>query len=186
MAKITFNSYTFPIPYPIVVVVAGWEKPNPSTYIYFGEFNQDPIIIGIGIRERRYTYKLMKETGEFTVNFVNRKILRDADLAGMVSGRNVDKTRLCKFTYVPSQKIRTPIIEEAPVNLEVKIYDEIKFTDHNLILGKVENVLVSSEYVKEGKVDFKSIDYVVTDYNSISYYSLGPFIARWGFSREEK
>jgi len=84
MKKKIFESYTLPIPYPIVVVVAGWKKPNPSTYIYFGEFNQEPMIIGIGIRERRYTYKLMKETGEFTVNFVNRKILRDADMAGIV------------------------------------------------------------------------------------------------------
>lgn len=184
MKKKIFESYTLPIPYPIVVVVAGWEKPNPSTYIYFGEFNQEPMIIGIGIRERRYTYKLMKETGEFTVNFVNRKILKDADMAGIVSGRNVDKSTLCNFTYVPSQKIKTPVIEESPVNLEVKIYDEIKFTDHNLVLGKVENVLISSEFIKDGRVDFEAMDFVVTDYNSIAYYSVGDFIEKWGFSKK--
>ena len=182
MSKKVFSGYALPIPYPIVVVVAGQEKPNPSTYIYFGEFNQEPMIIGIGIRERRYTYELMKKTGEFTVNFVNRKTLRDADMAGIVSGRNVDKSTLCNFTYVPSMKIKTPVILESPVNLEVKIYDEIKFTDHNLVLGKVENVLISSEFIREGHIDFEAMDLVVTDYNNITYYSVGEAIARWGFS----
>jgi len=184
VSKVKFSGYNLPVPYTIVVVVAGIEKPNPSTYIYFGEFNQEPMIIGLGIRERRYTYSLMKETGEFTVNFVNRAILKDADLAGTISGHNVDKSQLCNFTYVPSQVIKTPIIKESPVNLEVTIYDEIKFTDHNLILGKVENVLISSEFVKDGRVDFKAMDFVVTDYSNISYYSLGEFINRWGFSRK--
>ncbi len=183
MEKEAFKSYTLPVPLPVVIVVAGWDRPNPSTYIFFGEFNQEPLIIGIGIREKRYTYKLIKETGEFTVNFVNKRILKDADLAGMVSGRNVDKCELCEFTFVPGQKIKTPIIKEAPVNLEVKVYDEIKFTDHNLILGKVENVLVSKEFIKNGRVDFKAMELIVADYNSVSYFTVGDFVGRWGFSR---
>jgi len=96
----------------------------------------------------------------------------------------VDKSTLCNFTYISSQKIKTPVIEESPVNLEVNIYDEIKFTDHNLVLGKVENVLISSEFIKDGRVDFEAMDFVLTDYNSISYYSVGDFIEKWGFSKK--
>lgn len=162
-----------PVPFPLVVVVSGQEKPNPSTYIFFGQFNEHPPVIGIGIKEKRYTYKLIKESGEFTVNFVNRELLSSADEAGFLSGWKTDKSKL--FKWRRSSIVKPPHIEEAPLSMEVKLLEEIEFTDHVLILGQVVKMWAKEEVSER--------DFILSVYRNAEYYEVGDLIERWGFHR---
>ncbi|GEM_PF-2138710 len=161
----------YPAPYPLVVVVSG-RKPNPSTYIFFGQFNEHPPVVGIGIKEKRHTYRMIKETGDFSVNFVDPPMLRRADAAGLLSGRRHDKSDL--FRWEPSSTINSPRIADAPLSLEVVYLEEVKFTDHILILGEVRKA-----WAREGATPE---DFVVSSYSSMGYFSVGKKLERWGFS----
>ncbi len=161
----------FPVPYPLVVVVSG-DPPNPSAYIFYGQFNEHPPIIAIGIKEKRHTYRMIKETGDFTVNFVSREILRAADASGMLSGRRHDKSHF--FRWESSLTIKSPRIADSPFCLEVIYLREIPFTDHILLLGEVKKA-----WAKEG---VKPEDFILASYKPMEYFSLGKRLKDWGFS----
>lgn len=164
-----------PVPYPLVVVVSGGDKPNPSPYIFYGQFNEHPVVIGIGIKEKRFTYKLIKETGDFTVNFVSREMLKMVDRAGFVSGWRQEKSGL--FSWRRSSVIKSHFIDGAPLAMEVKFLREIPFTDHILLLGEVVKIWVREE------VDGRA--FVLSSYSEAGYYRVGDLLERWGFSRRE-
>ncbi len=168
-----WKSPQLPVPYPLVIAVSGGNNPNPSTYIFYGQFNENPIIIGIGIKAKRLTYKLIKETGDFTVNFVGKEILKGADLAGIVSGWKEDKSSI--FKWLPSRKVSSPIINGSPLSLEVRYLKEIPFTDHILLLGEVQEVVLREDVGEE--------DFVLSSYSKATYYKVGEILGKWGFSR---
>ncbi len=171
---IEWNRSQYPVPYPLVVVVSG-SKPNPSTYIFFGQFNEHPPVIGIGIKEKRHTYKIIRETGDFSVNFVDTSLLKAADAAGMVSGRRHDKSSF--FRWEPSSSIISPRIASSPLSLEAVYIEEVRFTDHILVLGEVKKA-----WVREG---IRPQDFILSSYSTMEYLSPGASIEKWGFSRGE-
>ncbi len=169
-------------PTPVVVVVAGREKPNPSTYIYFSQVNDRPPMVFVGIKKKRFTYQLIKEYKEFTVNVVNEEILKGADISGTYTGNQVDKSNLCGFEYERGEKVDTFYIKNAPVVYEVKLMDEVELYDHNLLLGEVVLVKVSNKLINGDRFNFESANFIISSYNTLSYYSSGEELLPWGFS----
>ncbi len=169
-------------PTPVVVVVAGREKPNPSTYIYFSQVNDRPPMVFVGIKKKRFTYRLIKEYKEFTINVVNEEILKGADISGTYTGNQVDKSRLCGFEYERGEKVKTFYIKNAPVVYEVKLRDEVELSDHNLLLGEVVLVKVKEELVDKDGFKFESAKFIIGSYNTLSYYRAGEELLPWGFS----
>ncbi len=186
MNKEEVKTVKLPHPTPVVIVVAGDNPPNPSTYIYFGQLNDHPPIIGIGIKEKRFTYKLIRKYNDWTVNIVDLKILKEADRAGMVSGNKGDKNSLLNLDYTPSSKVKSYGVENAAIIYEIKYMGEMKFPDHNLVYGEVVNIRVDKKYLKGDKIDFESIPFIVSSYNSMDYYKIGEKIKHWGFSLKEE
>ncbi len=67
-----------------------------------------PIFIVL-VRPSRYTYKLIEETGEFTVNIVPPQLKEVVQYCGTVSGRDHNKFKEKQLTAIPSTKVKTPI-----------------------------------------------------------------------------
>jgi flavin reductase (DIM6/NTAB) family NADH-FMN oxidoreductase RutF len=139
----------FPTPAGLVVSIDAHGKPN---IISLGEiFNlsiREPVWVGIAIRNTRYSWELIKEQKEFTVNLPPAKLLNAVRGIGIYSGRDVDKFAKYNLTAQPSKLVRPPIITECPVNLECKLVGFHNVGDHDLFIGEV--VL---EHVDEDKVD---------------------------------
>jgi flavin reductase (DIM6/NTAB) family NADH-FMN oxidoreductase RutF len=180
MDKIEIKTVKLPHPTPLVIAVAGNNPPNPSTYIYFGQLNDSPPIIGIGIKKKRYTYKLIKEFGDWTINIVDKNILKEADKAGTVSGNKHDKSKI--FDFTPSKKIKSFGIEKAIIIYEVQYLKELEFPDHNLVYGEVVNIMIDKNYTNENKIKFEKIPFILSSYYSMDYYGMGKFKNHWGFS----
>lgn len=103
-----------------------------------------PIFI-IFIREHRYTRILLDTNPEFSLNVpmenFDRKIL---GIAGIKSGRNVDKISLLGLHLEEPDKISVPSVREAPLTLECKIiYRQLQ--DKNAI----PDAFVSSFYPQD-------------------------------------
>lgn len=82
----------------------------------------DPPMLMIGIVPERYSYGLIKEIQDFSVNIPTVEIMEAVKYCGRVSGRDVeDKFRGSGLTPVKPSKISSLLIKECPVNLECKL-----------------------------------------------------------------
>ena len=66
MSKVVWKPGTFIYPIPAVMVSCGnMEKSNIITVAWTGILNTNPARVYVSIRPERYSYNLIKETGEF-------------------------------------------------------------------------------------------------------------------------
>jgi flavin reductase (DIM6/NTAB) family NADH-FMN oxidoreductase RutF len=129
----------YPTPAGLVVSIDAKGKPNIIT---LGEiFNlsiRNPVWVGIAIHKARYSWSLIKEQGEFTVNMPTAAMVNKVQGCGSCSGRDgTDKFAKFNLTAQPSKYVKPPIIVECPVNLECKVVGFHTMGDHDLFIGEV-------------------------------------------------
>jgi flavin reductase (DIM6/NTAB) family NADH-FMN oxidoreductase RutF len=112
-------------------------NPNIISIALATPVSLDPPIIAICIKPARYSYELLKETGEFVVNIPSTSLAKHITFCGTVSGENADKFRETGLTAAPAKKVRTPIIKECIGHLECQVIQEIPVGDHSMFLGRV-------------------------------------------------
>jgi len=173
----------FPCPVVLVTCVDHTGKPNIITLAWAGVACSDPPMLGLGIRPHRYSYGLIEESGEFVVNIPTKKILKETDFCGMVSGKDVDKFSETGLTPEPAEKVKPPLIKECPVNIECVMKKKIPLGVHHLFLGEVVLVHVDQDILNEkGRIDFTKVSPFV--YNHDEYWSLYQKIGIHGFSKQ--
>jgi len=75
----------------------------------------------------------------------------------MVSGAEVDKVAVCKFTIFYGVLKNAPLIEQCPVNLACKVEHILELGTHHLIMGRVEETHVSENCLTDGKPDLRKL-----------------------------
>jgi len=174
----------YPCPVVLVACAAQDGKRNIITLAWVGVACSEPPIIGIAVRPSRFSYGLIQKSGEFTVNIPTVKMLSEVDFCGTFSGLDVDKFSRTKLTPAPAKRVRAPIIEECPVNLECVLKDVEKLGSHDLFLGEVVATHVDGDLLNEkGEIDYTRTKPFV--YVQGQYWSLQKPIARGGFSKEK-
>ena len=108
----------YPVPAVMVSCQREGEKPNIITVAWAGTVCSDPAMLSISVRRERHSYGIIKETGNFVVNLVNRDLVFATDYCGVKSGRDVDKFQEMHLTPQPSVHVGAPGIAESPLNLE--------------------------------------------------------------------
>lgn len=174
-------------PLPAIMVSCGrkGEKPNIITLAWTGTVCSDPVMVSISVRKERYSYDIIRETGEFVINLTTEKLAYATDYCGVRSGRDHDKFREMKLTASPASKLSCPIIAESPVNIECKVREVIPLGSHDMFLADVVAVDVSEEYMDEnGKFDLNGTDLMV--YSHGEYFKLGRKIGQFGYSVKKK
>jgi flavin reductase (DIM6/NTAB) family NADH-FMN oxidoreductase RutF len=182
--KITKKPATALFPCPVVLVTCGdsREVPNIITLAWVGVICSTPPIIGLGIRPERHSYELIEQLGEFVVNIPTTEIVRIVDFCGVVSGRSCEKFGETGLTAVKADRVKTPLIEECPINIECKVRQIIPLGSHHLFLGEVIQYHVEETILDDqNNIDFTKIAPFV--YNRGEYWSLGQKIGKHGFSK---
>src|SRR3989338_3312063 len=158
MAKLLIPPNEALYPVPIVLVSCtdeGNKKANILTIAWCGVVCSKPPLISISIRPSRHSHKLIKETGDFVINIPTKNQMKNADLCGTRSGKDVDKFELCSFTAIPSSKISSPAIKECPVNIECALRNMLKLGSHDMFIGEVMAVHIDDSIADgNGKIDF--------------------------------
>ena len=111
----------YPVPAVMISCQRTGEKPNIITVAWAGTVCSTPAMVSISVRPERYSYAIIKETGEFVVNLVTKELVRAADYCGVKSGREVDKFGEMRLTPFALSSVKAPGIEESPVNLACKV-----------------------------------------------------------------
>lgn len=171
----------YPVPAVMVSCQRLGEKPNIITVAWAGTVCSSPAMVSISVRKERYSYDILKETGEFVINLVTRDLVRAADYCGVRSGRNVDKYKEMHLTELPSRTVGAPGITESPVNIECRVTEVTPLGSHDLFLAEVTNVTVEDRYLDEnGKFNLNKAGLIA--YSHGEYFELGKKAGSFGYS----
>ena len=111
----------YPVPAVMVSCQRPGERPNIITVAWTGTICSDPAMVSISVRKERYSYDIIRETGEFVINLTTNDLTFATDYCGVKSGKDVDKFKEMNLTPSKSKTISAPGISESPVSLECKV-----------------------------------------------------------------
>ena len=187
MAKKILNPSASLLPCPIGLITTQGNdgKPNIITLAWMGMIASDPPMVSISVRGTRFSYKLLKENGDFVINIPDSKDLEKIDFCGTVSGRNTDKFKEANFTFEQANKVKAPVILECPVNIECRTREVLSYLTHNAFIAEILSIQVNEEVVEKegGKWNIEKINPLVYCPSSQEYWALGKKIGNYGFSK---
>lgn len=187
MSKISWKPGNMVYPVPSVLVSCRDKEGNDNllTIAWTGTVNTNPPMAYISVRPERYSYSMIRETGEFVINLTTKDLVYATDYCGVKSGARADKWAETGLTKVQAGKVNVPMIKESPVNIECKVKEVIPLGSHHMFLAEVVNVNVSEKYMNEqGTFDLSKAKPIV--YSHGWYYDLGEKLGRFGYSVARK
>lgn len=148
--------------------------------------NSEPPVVYIGVRPvGRYSYGLIKDSGEFVINIPSASQAEVVDFCGTVSGRDVDKFKETGLTPAPASNVSAPLIAECPVNLECRVRQIIGLGSHDAFIADVLSVHFNDDVLDEkGRPVLEKIapyGYCIGEYRLITG-KLGTY----GYSKKSK
>lgn len=171
----------YPLPVVMVSVAGKNGEKNILTIAWTGTICSDPPMVSISVRPERHSYQMIKETGEFVINLVNKKLVYATDYCGVKSGRDLDKFKEMNLTAVQGDVVNAPLILESPVNIECKVTQVIPLGSHDMFLANVVAVHADEEYMDEkSKFHLDKAEPVV--YSHGSYFQMGEQLGTFGYS----
>jgi len=124
--------------FPVALVTCGKaENTNIITIGMCHIFSFSPLLLGIGVAPKRYSYKLLKEHPEFVVNLPHKELAKAVMKCGSTTGKNTEKFSYAGLTKIESKKVSTPSIKECPVRFECIKRMEFETGDHVWFIGEV-------------------------------------------------
>lgn len=175
-------------PLPAVLVTCG-DAPdnfNVMTVAWTGTVCSTPAMCYISVRPERYSYDIIKRTGEFVINLTTRSMARATDWCGVRSGRDTDKFAEMKLATVPSAEVKAPALEASPVSIECRVKQIVPLGSHDMFIAEVVNVAVDDRYIdaESGKLMLDKADLLA--YSHGEYFALGESLGFFGWSVRKK
>ncbi len=175
----------YPLPAVMVSCQRPEEKPNIITVAWTGTICSSPAMVSISVRPERYSYDIIRDTGEFVINLTTEKLVRATDFCGVRSGRDVDKFAQMHLTAGKSEYVTAPLIEESPVNIECRVTQVLELGSHHMFVAEVLGVDVDEAYLDEkGKFQLNKAGLMV--YSHGEYFGLGKKLGKFGYSVRKK
>ena len=180
------GNMVYPLPAVMVSTADKNGEDNIITVAWTGTICTNPAMLYISVRPERYSYHMIKESGEFVVNLTTEALAKATDWCGVRSGRDVDKWKEMGLTRGKSETLQySPCIKESPVNIECKVDQILELGSHHMFTAKVQAVQVDDRYMQEnGKFDLASSRLLT--YSHGEYYSLGKKLGTFGYSVKKK
>lgn len=171
-------------PLPAVMVSTADRKGNDNiiTVAWTGTVCTDPAMVYISVRPERYSYHMIRESGEFVINLTTEELARAADWCGVKSGRDVDKWKEMELERGAAKELSfAPVIAQSPVNIECRVTEVRELGSHHMFLAEVLAVQVDERYMrKDGKFELNHTGLIA--YSHGTYFSLGNEMGTFGWS----
>ena len=173
-----------PVP-AVLVTCADGETCDVLTVGWTGIVCTHPPMTYISLRPERYSYEIIKRTGEFVINLPPSTMVKEVDLCGMRSGRDLDKFAACSFTCQPANCVGAPVLKEAPLALECRVKEILPLGSHHMFLAEILSVDADEALINtEGRLCMEKAGLLA--YAHGAYYTLGKRIGLFGFSTKKK
>ena len=151
------------------------------TVAWAGTVCTNPPMVSISIRPERYSYHMIRETGEFVINLTTEELAFATDYCGVKSGRDVDKFKETGLTREKAEKVKAPMIAEAPVSIECKVKEIRELGSHHMFIAQVAAVHADEKYMDEkNRFDLNRARPIV--YSHGEYLGTGKKLGTFGYS----
>ena len=187
MAKELWKTGNMLSPLPVVMVSLADKngKSNIITIAWAGTVCTNPPMVSISVRPERYSYPILKETGEFVINLTTKELAFATDYCGVKSGRDVDKFKETGLTAIPGKEVKAPLIAESPVNIECRVREVLPLGSHDMFLADVVAVHADEKYMDEKhKFHLEQAKPIV--YSHGAYLQCGEQLGTFGYSVKKK
>lgn len=173
MAKIKLENQ--PIgPFPGMIVGAMvYGKPTYTTVGAGGCACLAPVLC-VSLKNEHYITEGIRESNYFSINIPQSSLVKELDYCGIVSGKNIDKSKL--FSEFYDGENTAPMIEECTLNFLCKVCDSKEINGFTMFFGDIVSVYVNEECLTEGKVDPLKVDPVIM--MGFNYCDLNSVIGR--------
>ena len=175
----------YPLPVVMVSLADRDGRPNIITLAWVGTVCTNPPMVSISVRPERYSYPILKETGEFVINLTTKELAFATDYCGVKSGRDVDKFKEMGLTPIPASEVKAPMIKESPVNIECKVRQILPLGSHDMFLADVVAVHADEKYMDERhKLHLEQAEPII--YSHGSYFGCGELLGTFGYSVKKR
>ncbi len=161
-----------------VFIVASYDEnnvPNAMNVAWGGECTRNEIAINIG--DHKTTDNILAR-GAFTVAPADRAHVVEADYFGMATGRKVNKAERSGLTFIKSEFVDAPVIEEFPLTMECEVSEVQDWGGEKRFIGRIVNTCVDERILdEEGRVDFGKMEPIVYDSTRRIYRVVGEEVA---------
>jgi len=154
---LNWNRLLHPQPVYLIISKLG-EKVNIMTAAWVSPVSFNPPLLIVSISPKRYTYEIIRKTGEFVVSTVSKDLLNIAYYCGSVSGRTRDKVKDLGLNLIEFKNIGVPYLANSYASLGCKVEKEVEVGDHVLFVGRVVEMHYDQELFKKGFLDVSKID----------------------------
>lgn len=176
----------YPLPAVMVSVGNKQGETNIITVAWTGTICTNPAMVYISVRPERYSYQMIKESGEFVINLTTEKLVKATDYCGVKSGRDVDKWKEMNLHQVKAETLEySPVILESPVNIECKVVEIKELGSHHMFLANVTAVHADEAYLNEQN-KFELNNTGLLAYSHGEYLGLGKKLGTFGYSIRKK
>lgn len=136
-------------------------KNNALAVAYCCNCSYDPPMVMVGIVPSRYSYHMIKETGCFVVNLVEKEQKEMFDYLGSHSGKDEDKLAKLGVNITEGVKVNAPVLADCPVNIECTVVDSIVTGSHEMFVGKIEHVSANKSLTNNtGNIKLSEMDFL--------------------------
>ncbi len=186
MGKVLWKPGTMLYPVPAVMVTCRWQGvDNIITISWAGTVCTNPPMASISVRPERYSYQLIKNSGEFVINLPGKDLAFAADFCGVNSGRNMDKFERLELEKEQAKVVDAPIIKSAPLSIECRVSEIKELGSHHMFIADVVGVDVDEKYIdKKGKLHLDKAELIC--YNHGSYCIADKPLGSFGYSVRKK
>lgn len=186
MTKQIWKSGTMLYPLPAVLVsCAHGGQDNVFTVAWTGIVCTNPAQTYVSVRPERYSYDLIRQSGEFVINLVPSSLARACDLCGVVSGRDGDKFARAGLTREAMRDVNCPGVAECPVQLECRVKQVLELGSHHMFLADILCVHADDALLNDaGKLELERASLI--SYCHGAYFEPGRALGGFGFSVRKK
>jgi flavin reductase (DIM6/NTAB) family NADH-FMN oxidoreductase RutF len=136
----------------VIVTASAGGKDNAMTAAWHSSISLKPPLYGVAIAPHRYTYRLLKESGEFGINFIPFEKASLANAIGSTSGEALDKFGRLGIKKEKPLKTGAPVLADAYAAYECRLVDDRTYGDHLWVVGEIVAVHVLEEAFTPAKV----------------------------------
>jgi flavin reductase (DIM6/NTAB) family NADH-FMN oxidoreductase RutF len=178
MDKITLgkNNMMFPMPLGLIGINVTDNRPNFTTVGSIATASLDPPMISFSLNKVRFSGKFIKEKKVFSLNFPSAALAAKADYCGLVSGENVDKSKL--FQVFSGTLPDAPMIKECPLCMECKLAAVVELPKNEIYIGQIVETYSEQKYLTNGKPDIAKLNLYTLNFADSSYRTAGNAVGK--------
>jgi flavin reductase (DIM6/NTAB) family NADH-FMN oxidoreductase RutF len=168
-----------PAPVWVIGTYDTGNRPDIMTASWAGISCSKPPCVSVSLRKATYTYGNIVARKAFTVNVPSEQYMKEADLVGIVSGRDEDKFKRTGLTPVKGDHVDAPYVKEFPMAAECRLLHSFEIGLHTIFVGEILDVKVDAGLLDAGgAVDMEALKPFLFLPGASSYYATGKRLAQ--------